>query len=69
MIDALELPQKFYISGHSYGNYLACLYASLKPERIESIFLNSPCYMNPYDPKTYNPLTYTSMMNQRRTYT
>ena len=52
-IDALELPPKFLISGHSYGNYLACLYASLKPERIESIFLVSPCYMNPYNPDTY----------------
>lgn len=27
-IDALDLPEKFLISGHSYGGYLVSLYAS-----------------------------------------
>ena len=66
-IDALELPDKFLISGHSYGGWLAALYASLRPERIESMFLVSPCYMQPYDPETYDPTKFTDMMNTRRT--
>ena len=55
VIDKLELPEKFFICGHSYGGWLSSLYASQHPERIEALFLNSPGGMMPYDPETYDP--------------
>ena len=33
--DALELPEKFLLMGHSYGGYMVALYAAHRPERVE----------------------------------
>ena len=49
-IDALDLPDKFLLAGHSYGGYLVSLYASVRPERVESMFLVTPAFVEPYDP-------------------
>ena len=35
VIDALDLPPKFFLTGHAAGGYQAMLYASVHPERIE----------------------------------
>ena len=37
-----DLPEKFYISGHSAGGLQVMLYAINHPERIEAMFLLSP---------------------------
>ena len=54
--DALNLPEKFYLSGHSMGGYLSSLYASVRPERIEQLFLISPG-IESYRKETYDPYT------------
>ena len=54
-IEAFNLPEKFYLSGHSMGGYLASLYASKCPERISSLFLISPGGTEPYNEATYDP--------------
>ena len=36
-----ELPEKFFLIGHSYGGYVSSLYACRHPERISGLFLNS----------------------------
>ena len=41
MIDKLDLPPKFYFSGHSFGGALGMLYACNHPERLEGLFLQS----------------------------
>lgn len=40
------------------GGYLAALYASAHPERVESLFCISPAGMEPYDAETYDPFKY-----------
>ena len=35
VFDALELPETILLAGHSCGGYLASLYASTWPERID----------------------------------
>lgn len=42
VVEALELPPKFWFSGHSNGGFLVMLYACYHPERIEGLFLQSP---------------------------
>jgi len=42
IVEALDLPPKFYLSGHSAGGTQLMLYASAFPERIEGMFLQSP---------------------------
>ena len=37
-----DLPNKFFLHGHSYGAYISSLYACSYPERIAALFLNSP---------------------------
>ena len=53
MTDAGDLPDKFFLKGHSYGGYLCSLYASRHQERIKALFLNSPvgheCIPDNYD--------------------
>ena len=49
------MPEKFLLTGHSCGGYLASLYASAVPKRIEKLFLISPGGMTPYDEETYDP--------------
>ena len=36
-----RLPSKFLLHGHSYGGYLSGMFASLNPDRIEALFMNS----------------------------
>ena len=55
IFEELDLPEKFLLTGHSCGAYLAALYASAVPERVEQLFLISPGGMTPYDEKTYGP--------------
>jgi len=66
-IDALSecLPVKFYLAGHSYGGYLASLYASKMPNRIEALFLISPMIQS-YIEETYNPYAYQHNMEPWR---
>ena len=47
--DALNLPEKFHLSGHSMGGYLSSLYASKCPYRVTSLFLISPGGTEPYN--------------------
>ena len=54
-IDALPLPKKFLLVGHSCGGWVAAIYASHRRERIEQLFLISPAGLQPYDEATYNP--------------
>lgn len=44
VVEALnpDLPDKFYLSGHSAGGLLCMLYAINHPERIDGLFLQSP---------------------------
>lgn len=46
----VELPDKFYLSGHSFGGYQCALYASRNPERIKKVFFLSPANFEAYDP-------------------
>ena len=52
-INALDVPDKFYLYGHSIGAWLVSQYASQCPERIEALFLSSPLGMCDYDEETY----------------
>lgn len=51
-----ELPEKFFLSGHSYGGYLSSLFACKHPERVKALFLNSPIGHEPL-PADYDPMT------------
>ena len=37
-----ELPEKFFLAGHSRGGFMSGLYASQHPERILKLFMISP---------------------------
>ena len=52
----LDLPEKILLAGHSHGGWVASLYASHFPERVESLFLVSPAGTTAYDPETYDIL-------------
>ena len=52
--EALELPPKFLLTGYSYGGWVASIYASFCPDRVEALFLASPGGTRPYDPATYD---------------
>ena len=60
-IDAMDLPDKFFLSGHSLGGYSASLYATQRPERIESLFLMSPAGTETHDPNNYDKYNYISV--------
>ena len=36
-----EMPNKFFLHGHSFGGYISSLFACVNPDRIEALFLNS----------------------------
>ena len=55
VFEKLDLPQKFLLAGHSYGCYLASLYAGKFPKKILSFYMISPAGVQPYNAKTYNP--------------
>ena len=55
LFNALDLPETFFLAGHSCGGWLASLYASTCPKRVEQLFLISPGGTEPYDEKTYDP--------------
>ena len=61
--DALELPSKFLLMGHSYGGFIAALYAGQRPERVTSLFLaspggtSSPAVYDPYSMRDMDDLT------------
>jgi pimeloyl-ACP methyl ester carboxylesterase len=58
-VEQAQLPEKFLISGHSFGAYQAALYASRHPERIIKAFFISPANFEPYvSTKTYDPYSY-----------
>ena len=61
IIDGLELPEKFLLSGHSCGGYLATLFASKWPERVDQLFLISPGGTEPYDEESYEPYKFRDM--------
>lgn len=50
-----ELPDKFYLHGHSYGGYLSALLACNHPERIAALFLNSAVGAE-REPEEYDPM-------------
>ena len=51
-----ELPEKYYLYGHSNGGYQLGLYASQHPQRVAKLFLNSPSGTRPLpDLRVYDP--------------
>ena len=46
----LELPEKFYLHGHSYGGYLSSIFACSHPDRVAALFLNSAIGAEPEPP-------------------
>ena len=52
-INAMDMPDKFYLVGHSWGGYGSMMIASIMPERLEGLFLCSPAGTEGYDPATY----------------
>lgn len=49
-----DLPEQFYLTGHSYGGYLSALLAINHPERILGLFLNSAIGAEK-EPEEYDP--------------
>lgn len=62
-IDAMDLPETFLLAGHSYGGWLAALYATERQQRVESLFLLSPCNLETRDPDNYEPLAYNDQLH------
>ena len=61
LINALDLPEKFLIAGHSWGGYFTMMIGTLFPERIESMFLLSSVGTHTYNPETFDRYSYVSM--------
>ena len=61
-IDAMELPEQFYLAAHSFGCYLSMIYASKRPQRVKALFLMSPIGAEIYDESTYEPLAYNEQL-------
>lgn len=57
-LEALDLPAKFFLLGHSMGGYLSSLYASQHAHRIKALFCVSAAGMETYDPQNYHPERY-----------
>jgi len=54
------------MAAHSWGAYLTMMYASIRPDRIQSIFLMSPAGTHSYNPETYDQYSYVSMRDATR---
>ena len=52
-INALDVPQKFYLYGHSMGGWLVLQYATMCPERIEAVFVSNPLGLTDYNEETW----------------
>lgn len=52
-INAMDMPEKFYLVGHSWGGYASMMIASIMPHRLEALFLMSPAGVEGYNPDTY----------------
>jgi pimeloyl-ACP methyl ester carboxylesterase len=50
-VEKVDLPDKFYLAGHSFGGYQSALYASRHPDRIKKVFFISPANFETFDPK------------------
>ena len=53
-IEAADVPEKFFLMGWSWGGYASMMTASIMPERIEGLFLNSPAGSQVYHEETYD---------------
>ena len=49
------MPEKFFLSGHSYGGFISSLFACAHPGRISALFLNSAIGAEP-EPAEYDPM-------------
>ena len=58
-----DVPEKFFLAGHSHGGYQVSLYASQNPERVDGLFLISPAGTQGYDEKTYDPYNSFNMFD------
>lgn len=65
-IGRMDLPEKFYMAGVSFGGYLCMLYASMHPERIESMFLLNPLGISSYDRKSYMSYSGVPLIDDER---
>ena len=62
-----ELPDKYFLYGHSNGGYQLGLYASKHPERIAKLFLNSPSGTRPLpDLRSYDPYKHRSQDKENK---
>ena len=50
-----EIPEKFFLAGHSYGGFISSLFACAHPHRINGLFLNSPIGAET-EPEDFDPL-------------
>ena len=69
-IEALDdVPEKFFLAGHSHGGYQFSLFASHHPECVERLFLISPAGTQGYNEATYDPYNVMNMAEGWRRYT
>ena len=62
--EALPLPDdKILLCGHSWGGWIASIYASYHPDRVESLFLISPLGTETYNEETYDLASMRDMYN------
>jgi pimeloyl-ACP methyl ester carboxylesterase len=54
LVERGTIPEKFFLSGHSFGGYIAGLYASQHPERIAALLMVSPMGSS-YVPENFTP--------------
>ena len=62
----MDLPEKFYLAGHSIGGWQAAQYASCCPDRVEGLFLMSPAGTEPYKKETWDPYSTKDASNLRK---
>ena len=52
-INALDVPEKFFLFGNSMGAWLLCQYASQCPKRVSGLFVTNPIGLSDYDIETW----------------